>query len=225
MQQNLVRKQMKLNRNMIAKQRKRPKKGSVSRREVNRIVTRKINKMDELHNHHKDSTVAVTSAGHFYDLTDIPLGDKDIERSGDEIRYHTLSLKYWFNKADDVNAPTNLIRAIIFLWKGEDSINAPTLDKLLFKNTSSRDKFGSFSLDYVQQYDILRDNIYTLSRDQEMITDNIYINKGLHNRVCKYKADGSLNGTYKVYCCFLSDDPVSTYAPGVNFVSDLKFRG
>jgi hypothetical protein len=166
---------------------------------------------------------------------DVPQGDEDQERDGDQL---TLAGKINFRMAMKTNGSTrNVVRVIFFQWKDMSFVTPyPTTSEVLFNGpTGAIDVYSQYNHDTRFNYTILFDKTYTLVgtgvasavttypfMDSSVITRNYHISLKKAKRVVQYRAAGG-QATNRIFMIYLSDIPTGSSPPTMTFTSKMFF--
>lgn len=151
--------------------------------------------------------------GSVISLCDIPQGDTDSTRDGDAVNPTSLQFGLTMTVADSYN----VFRCIIFRWKPNSGLTAPTPGRILQLVASANAVNSPVIWDYKSQFNILYDKTWVLGTIN--VCDNqvreIQEMLPLANVPIHYTA-GSIVGSDKIFVLFISDsgaipDPALNY--------------
>lgn len=151
----------------------------------------------------------VDYTGLTYDLVAIAQGDTDITRDGDKIMPTSMQIRMSFNIGD----ATNVMRLVVFRWKGYDSVDAPTTAKIFQFTGSIIGPRSPFLHDQRSRFEVLLDELINLDAGHTMHTLNTSF--ALAKKQIEYNA-GTTVGMNKLYMCVISDSGAATH-PTVTF--------
>lgn len=169
-------------------------------------------------NKYHDTLLAVTEeyGGTVYSISDVPVGDTDITRDGDQFTQRSLRIKGKCVVAD----ATNIVRFIVFRWKQNDT---PDVAKIL-----SSTYVGSIRAPYAPFHHDGRTN-FTVLYDKMLVTDTynpirVFDTKWINLRDKKQYmvAGSSTEGKNKIYVLVISDSAAEA-SPLFEQVSRLTF--
>lgn len=163
-------------------------------------------------------SVPVSTSLDCYSLTDTINGTSDINRIGDQIKLHSLELRFTGNLADT----TNIVRLIVFQWYGDDTNDSPTASQLLVSG-GSQPYNSPFQHDGYSKFHILYDKIMTLSTYYPVKHDSVLIQLDARpiRQVVRYYA-GATTGNNKIFLGVCSDSGTSSH-PFIDYYARLNF--
>lgn len=136
-------------------------------------------------------------------LADIPIGNTDNARVGNHVHLRQLHGKLAFIAGD----ATQVMRAIIFKWKENDSFNPPTAAQILANGPSGGpDVYSTYNRDSPGNYQILKDFFIVGSSgtsSSKLIQSREFTIK-LSGKV-QFWSDVGVAGTNKIYIMIQSD--------------------
>lgn len=169
-------------------------------------------------NKYHDTLLSVTEeyGGSVYSISDVPQGDTDITRDGDQFVQRALRIRGKVVVADS----HNLLRMLVFRWKQDDT---PTVSDLLSSTYvgSVRAPYSPYHHDGRTNFTVLFDKTYlTDSYKTAVQIDTKWIN--LRNKKQYMTAGSSTAGKNKIYVMIISDSAAEP-SPLCDIVSRLTF--
>lgn len=216
--------------------RRRPRKNKdtyVTKKQVNSLISRRIeNKFYPLY-----QKTTVDTAGYLQSLSNIGQGDTAMTRTGDDIHFVRYQMTAEiFNQAD----VHNTMRIIIFQWRPDDAIDAPTVAKLLDNISSSAVYPTHYQYNYVTRtkYNVLYDKSFVLMptyafNSSGVVTSgvsraavntfkvNIDTRRKL-NKIIRFN-EGLNSGKNKLYMLVVSDSILATH-PTIAYSANIFFE-
>ncbi len=144
------------------------------------------------------SATGIDFSGGISDLCDVPQGDTDLSRTGDQVT--PMSVEIRANVV--VGDTTNLVRFILFRW---NEPSTPTASQILLQNATANAPLAHYVADNLRQgrFEVLKDTLFTL--------DAAHVNAGLElkiklpeGRAMAYTAGGT-TGSGKLWVLWISD--------------------
>ena len=145
--------------------------------------------------------VTPTWNGTVHDLSLTPVGTTDSTRIGDELKYTGFNLQIQAQPA--AAAPSQLLRVLLFRWKMDDSIDAPTTNEILTTGLvgTLNAPMSHYNFDnYKEKFTIIQDTMFMCD-----VTKPSYrvISKFKMNEKTQYIA-GSTLGVNKIFMLIIS---------------------
>lgn len=191
----------------------------VQKREVAQLANQNRLKRSEWKRHVVGGTINASTAGFFQSLTDLPQGDTDITRDGDQVEAYTVDLRYYAFTQD----ATNLVRVILFQWVPNTAIATPTLADILL-NAGTYDALAPYETDNHQMWKILYDRTHSMAQTgaaSANVTKLIRKKIKVSRKKVQFEG-GTTDGTNKVYMLVISDSGVANH-PGITYVARVNY--
>lgn len=182
-----------------------PKKSlsTVEKKQVKKIVKKQININSETYHHNVMLNYTNLLAGGvtITDLTLVPQGDLDVERTGDRIKTMSFLCRMTLQKTAVGSDPSVSVRIMFVIWKPND---VPVIADILNAGPSgSQDPLSEYNHDTKQQYTILYDKRFTLIPGTDVLRRNITI-KRKYAKFIQF-VNASTVGTNHLYLVTLTD--------------------
>jgi len=171
-------------------------------------------------------SAGVSTSGTIVDLTQILQGNNVNTRTGDCVYIEKLFINYSVNSLSS-DLFTNL-RVIVFQWKPNTAISANPLPASTLQNVATYGIYNFYDWQFSNQFKILYDRVHSLvgnaTSGASSGNQNWFGEIPLKGRAVKRIefAFGSVNGSCKIYACFISDSAIAPF-PQINFNSRLIY--
>jgi len=165
-------------------------------------------------------TSPIIDTGRIDPITDIPQGDTDQERDGDQLNIRSIEVNWAWAQPTALNDLSNLCRFIVFQWFPNTT---PTIASILASTATTTGVLSPYHHDNRFQFKILLDVKTTLglnSGNSAMIYRK-YI-KGDLKRKIQY-ITGGIAGQNKLYVVALSDSTVAAH-PNLSFAIKVNYQ-
>lgn len=169
-------------------------------------------------NKYYDTLLSVTEeyGGTVYSISDVPQGDTDITRDGDQFNQRALRLKGKVVNADS----TNLLRLVVFRWKQEDTPAPADILNSTYVGTI-RAPYSPYHHDGRTNFTVLYDKTFpTDTYSPQRYFDSKWIN--LREKKQYMVAGSATVGKNKLYVLIISDSAAEG-SPLCDMVSRLTF--
>lgn len=149
----------------------------------------------------------VTISGYIGSISDIPQGDTDQTRDGDQVNIRSINLRYTLYGVLSADCS---VRIVCFQWKELDSA-APTIADILSTGASNSYVTAWYNHDNRYRFKILYDKVHHFPEGISAVTANrnVMITKGFFPRI-QFTATTTV-GQYKIYIIQCSDDGLTPY--------------
>lgn len=164
------------------------------------------------------SNDSISANGTVTSLTDVGVGDTDVQREGNEITISSMYLS-WVVAASDVY---NCVRIIVFQWLPNTAALAPAANLILETTASVISPISSYRHNTRKLYRILADETVCVnSASKVSVAGSILVTQFPH-RDCQFE-DASTSGKNKIFMLTISDSTAVTH-PTMEWCSKLTFR-
>lgn len=188
------------------------------------------------------SSQAITSAGTVVGMTDIPQGDTDQTRDGDQVSLAgALKLNYQLDVdlGNDILQQTPTIRIVVFQWHPQTESGGATEPTLanLFNNgpSGAPDVYSFFNHDNRFMFTVLLDRIHRLvgpggattlayNPKVSLIKRHIVKYKKRVRRKIQFSAGSTVIAVNHLYICYLSDLAADAQNPTITWTAKLVFH-
>jgi len=171
--------------------------------EVSKIVSKSFEKKFTKQVDHKffDTTASgtVDNTGDLFDICTINVGDTVNTRDGNTIRVFSIEFRYsWFV---DPASGGNTCRFLVFRWRGDDSVDVPTLASVL----EAADPLSPYNFESLRQKRliVLHDTQNIISDLAPAVCTEKWITNQLHFNI-NYNT-GFTTGTDKIFFLAMTD--------------------
>jgi len=180
---------------------------AVTKQQVQSMIRSNIKNIQE----DKFNTLSMANStdygGSMYGLTDIPQGDTDLTRDGDECRLTKINLHYSIVAGD----ATNTYRVICFRWK---QFTTPTMSDMWFPLGATNSPMGHMLHDTSEVYDVLYDSFHTVDTYNPISKGQFVAN--LKGPKVQFTA-GTTAGCNKLFLFLVSDSAAATHPAFLGF--------
>lgn len=215
-----------------AKSSKGPKLSNRQKKEVKNLIGRSI----EVKSYNTGfGHTAVSSSPSFTVLSAVDAGPESYERIGDSITLKRLTVRMQFTGEDTYNT----VRAVLFRYKQDNSVGAPTATQL-FDATASGSIFALCPVpnrDQDQKIEIIWDKVVTLPRSEFYTGSTVLMNNSASVRTwqktfygrrlgpkkIRFNPGGVTTGFGHIYLCVVSDSSPLTGHPHVYLNAKLEY--
>lgn len=162
----------------------------------------------------------VSTAGTFYNLSDITQGASDITRIGDTALPKTLQIRHIIVGAD---VPANVMRMIIFRWMMNTASDVPGVDEILEVGSSGQYTLAAYSFHNRDRFNVLLDKTWVTNPNaaaENNVQHHTEFMK-MAKKPIKYQA-GTVDGQFKILMLIISDSSAITH-PTIQFTSRLTY--
>lgn len=179
---------------------------------------RVVNRMAEKKWYTSHTAVDISQTGNIDWLSQIPQGDTDLTRDGDQCRLTSLSFKG--NLIAASTDGTNTVRIIIFKWNDNNIVSAPDLDDILTATGTGEVPLGMYQQDNVRskRFNILYDKLYSLDdfHPQTIINTKIKMRSPINFN------GGGTTGRGHIYLLYVSNSNATPH-PTLNYAFKFVF--
>lgn len=164
----------------------------------------------------KNMNYGVGTTGQIDDLSAVPAGTADTNRTGDLLQAYSLN----FRGAVSLGDATNVFRLIFFQWHPKGT---PTLGNILIV-TAGYEVFSMYNTDQGDQYKIMYDRTFNLNKSGGGNNEvKVFSGKiSVPRKKLQYDA-GLTTGSNHIYSLLISDSGAPT-DPNSIMVTKLNFR-
>lgn len=187
---------------------------------LNKVEKKQVKKIlrGSMENKYHDTLLSVTEefGGTVYSISDVPQGDTDINRDGDQLNQRAVRLRYSVRNAD----ATNMTRVILFRWKQDDTPNVTDILSATFVG-GARAPLSPYHHDGRSRFTVLYDKVTGSDAYNSLrVRDSGWIN--LRNKKQYMNAGSTTSGSNKLYVLIITDSALEA-SPLVELVSRLTF--
>lgn len=172
--------------------------------------------MAEWKHHNTVVNVSVSTSGSVHSLCNVPQGDTDTSRDGDQLYMGKLTYFLQITQADNPQA----VRVIFFQWFPQST---PAVTDVLDTAAGTGVMFNYFT-DKAFQYKVLKDKIYYFNESVSGVAKTVTTNRRKikpKRKKIQFLSAGT-TGSNKLYALLLSDSSLTTH-PSVYILSRLNF--
>lgn len=160
--------------------------------------------------------------GTIISLADIPQGDGDNNRDGDQVLPTSMQYSFFVKGPTGANVPT-VLRMVIFKWKPFYADVAPTPGKVLLYTGTYYSAHAGLVHDGREQFTVVSDEVVVL--DDTNVRNTLLRGTAKLSGKIQWKAASTSNGAGSYYVCFMSDSVaaggvyaiLADYAVRINF--------
>lgn len=154
----------------------------------------------------------------------IAQGDTIRTREGDRIEPTNLRMSYQVRHED----PTFITRIILFQWKPDTNVDAPSMAKILEVPNVANSVFFPYMQDTVDRakFVVLKDIIHSGNKEGLTIpsfTHTVNINK-FANKYINFNEANATTGKSLIYCLAISNRPSTDVEPTFNKIVYLRWK-
>lgn len=165
------------------------------------------------------SAAGIDTGGLILRFTEVPQGDTDVTRDGDQLTIRSLQFNYVLTLADT----TNVMRVILFQWFDSTQSVQPIPSNILIDTAIGRAVASPYSHDYRYQFKILYDKTHVLDSNTPVINRRVFLKRfPFKHKKIQYVGASSTNHNNGLFALVISDsavgpNPTITYSGKFNF--------
>lgn len=194
----------------------------VTKSQVRQMIKSAVDSDDELKWFREESTASISTAVAVNSYTPVPQGQTAVSRIGIDVQPVSFDLRMiWLGSADS----TNLVRATVFQWHSDDTVDVPTAAKLYDQSIlgASLSVVENFNIPSEDKYTILYDKILSLVNGPSSESLQIILDKKILKKLRPMKFIGATTGTNMIYIALSSDSGAIPH-PTITLLTTLRFR-
>lgn len=186
------------------------------KRKMKRVARGQIRYMSEKKWFTAHTANNIDFSGQIDNLTQIPQGDTDLTRDGDQVRLTSFQLRANIRVGDN----TNTIRLIVFRWNDNNAVVVPAPADLITAISTGEAPLGAYQQDNVRsrRFNVLFDRLYSVDANNPQVV--LKIKKRMSSTI-NFNGGGT-GGRGHIYFMYISDSGAATH-PTINYAYKFVF--